>query len=63
MGWSVAVQPISGAVFGRQPDFLDICSYTKVAVRMGTTETEFMAGANIGTNMTFVCDFSSGFTF
>ena len=54
MGWSGVMHPISGAVFGRQPDFLDICSYTKVAVRMGTTETEFMAGANIGTNMTFV---------
>ena len=63
MGWSGVMHPISGAVFERQQDFVDICLHTEVAVRMGTTETEFMAGANIGTNMTFVCDFSSGFTF
>jgi len=33
MGWSVAMQPISGAMFERQHDFLDICLHTKVALR------------------------------
>ena len=37
MGWFLQVGGTSGAMFERQHDFLDICSYTKVALRWCTT--------------------------